>query len=217
MAPPTDIEEARVVICEIGQFLWQRSMVSANDGNVSVRVGDLVVCTPTGVSKGLMNPASLCVVALDGTLVDGAAPSTEVKMHLRVYNEADDIKAVVHAHPMFATMWAIVGQPIRAAMLPESVVTMPWIPLAPYATPSTSSVPDSIAPLVRDYRACLLEHHGALTWDADPMAAYLAMERLEYTAELTWRLSQAGAVRELPADEIRRICEVFGTEVPAGW
>ena len=217
MAPPTDIEEARVVICEIGQYLWQRSMVSANDGNVSIRVDDLVVCSPTGVSKGKMVPAALSVVTLDGTLLDGAAPSTEVKMHLRIYHEDDDIRSVVHAHPMFATMWAIIGQPIRAAMLPESVVTMPWVPLAPYATPSTQGVPDSVAPFVRGYRACLLEHHGALTWDKDPMAAYLAMERLEYTAELTWRLTQAGAVRELPIDEIKRICEVFGTKVPEGW
>ena len=214
MAPPTSVEEARVIICEIGRRLWQRGMVAANDGNVSIRVGDQVVCTPTGISKGFMDPFRLPVVALDGTVLDGTAPSTEIKMHLRVYREAADIRSVVHAHPMFATMWAIIGQPIRALALPESVVTMPCIPLAPYATPSTEGVPESVAPFIHSYKACLLEHHGALTWGGDPITAYETMERLEYTSELTWRLSQAGILRELPAEEIARICQIFGTTLP---
>ena len=214
MAQPTDLDVARQTICEIGRRLWTRGMVAANDGNVSIRVGDDIVCTPTGVSKGFMDPASLPIVTLDGQLRGGTAPSTEIKMHLRVYAQDDSVRAVIHAHPMFATMSAIVGQPIRALMLPESVVTMPFIPVAPYATPSTDGVADSIAALVLDYRACLLDHHGALTWGDDAMAAYYAMERLEYTAEIAWRLSQAGAVKELPPAEVAAICATFGVSLP---
>jgi len=212
MALPTDSDEiraARSLVCEIGRRLWARNMVAANDGNVSIRVGDEVVCTPTGVSKGFMDEATLPVVSLDGRQLEGDHASSEIKMHLRVYAEDDSVRAVVHAHPMFATMWAITGQPLRATMLPESVVTMPWIPIAKYGTPSTDAVPDSVAPFVRDYHACLLEHHGALTWSADPIAAYLAMERLEYTAQITWRLRQAGMIRELPPDELARLREIF--------
>jgi L-fuculose-phosphate aldolase len=204
-------DRARTEICEIGRSLWLRSMVAANDGNLSVRVGERVVCTPTGVSKGFLTPDALSVVALDGTVLSGErAPSSEIKMHLRVYELEPGVGAVVHSHPLYATMWAIRGEGLRCRMLPESVVTLPEVPLAPYATPSTSAVPDSITPLVRGHRACLLEQHGALSWGPDLMAAYLTMERLEYTAELVWRLRAASAERDLPEAEIARIEQLFG-------
>jgi L-fuculose-phosphate aldolase len=208
------LDRARRDICEIGRSLWQRSMVAANDGNISVRVGDAVVCTPTGVSKGFLTPETLTVLGLDGTFISGdRPPSSEVKMHLRVYELDRAVGAVVHAHPVFATMWAIKGEGLRCRMLPETIVTMPDVPLAPYATPSTAQVPDSIGPLVSGHKACLLEQHGALTWGADLMQAYLTMERLEYTAELMWRLRAAGAERELDEASIDRIHELF--TVPA--
>ena len=131
-------------------------------------------------------------------------------MHLRVYELDDTARAVVHAHPLYATMAAVQGRELECRMLPETIVTMPRVPLAPYATPSTTAVPDSIAPFVADYRACLLENHGALTWGPDLMSTYLAMERLEYTAELLWRLDGAGGGRDLPDAEIVRIRDLFG-------
>ncbi|MBU4411290.1 MAG: class II aldolase/adducin family protein, partial [Actinobacteria bacterium] len=91
--------------------MWQRSQVAANDGNISVRVGDQVVCTPTGVSKGFLRPEWLAVVDLDGAQIAGERPpSSELKMHLRVYELDSNVTAVVHAHPMYATMMAIQGR-----------------------------------------------------------------------------------------------------------
>jgi L-fuculose-phosphate aldolase len=202
------VRAAAGTICDIGRSLWQRSYVAANDGNLSIRVGDQVVCTPTGVSKGFLTPDRLSVVGLDGTVVTGS-PSSEIKMHLAVYQLDPTVGGIVHAHPLFATMWAIVGEPLICRMLPEAVVALPEVPLAPYATPSTTGVPDSVAPFVADYRACLLEHHGALTWDKDLLTAYLTMERLEYTAELLWRLREADRGRDLPDAEIARIKALF--------
>ena len=156
------------------------------------------------------------MLGLDGTVIAGdKAPSSEVKMHLRVYELDAAVGAVVHAHPTYATMWAIMGEGLRCRMLPETIVTMPDVPLAAYATPSTTAVPDSITALVPGHNACLLEHHGALTWGADLMAAYLNMERLEYTAELMWRLRESGGGRDLDGAEITRIRSIFGVSLPA--
>lgn len=100
---------------------------------------------------------------------------------------------------------------MTALMLPESVMAMPSVPLAPYATPSTEALPDSIEPLLADHSCCLLpEQHGALTWGSDLISAYLQMERLEYTAALTHLLRQTGGLRELPAAEVARIRQVCG-------
>lgn len=205
--------DPRDQICEIGRNLWRREMVAANDGNISVLLEDgTVLATPTGVSKGYLVPEELARLSLDGTVLsDGPKPSSEIKMHLRVYAEDPAVRAVVHAHPTFSTAFAIMGESLSRAMMPETAVTMPTVPVAPYATPSTDAVPDSIAPLIRSHTACLLENHGALTWGPDLMTAYLAMERLEHTSRLTFILRLVDGERDLAPDEVRRLQELFGT------
>ncbi|MCV2393052.1 class II aldolase/adducin family protein [Actinotalea sp. M2MS4P-6] len=207
--------QLREQVVRLGRAMWERGLVSANDGNVSVRLPDgNVLCTPTGVSKGFMTPEMLPVVALDGTPLRGELrPSSEVLMHLRAYLEDPAVGAVVHAHPLHATAFAIKGEPLTGLMMPESVVAMPEVPLAPYATPSTSQVPDSIAPFVRSHTGCLLEHHGALTWGPDLMTAYLAMERLEYTARITVLARQIDGERQLSPERVAEVRRRFG--IPA--
>mgnify|MGYP001117501208 FL=1 len=216
MADDRDEAGLRAEVCQIGRALWQRGMVAANDGNISARLPDgTILCTPTGVSKGFLTPEMLTVVGLDGAVVRGSRrPSTEVRMHLRVYAEDPAVGAVVHAHPVHATAFAIKGEPLVGLMMPESVVAMPEVPLAPYATPSTHEVPDSVAPFVRTHTACLLEHHGALTWGPDLMTAYLAMERLEYTAQLTTIVRAIGGERGLSTDRIAEVRRIFGIAAP---
>ncbi|MHB1289056.1 class II aldolase/adducin family protein [Georgenia sp.] len=217
-APVADEAALRRQICEIGRAMWQRGMVSANDGNISARLpGGRVLCTPTGVSKGFMTEASLPVVMLDGQVVQagagGLAPSSEIRMHLRAYQVSASVGAVVHAHPPFATAFAIKGEALVGRMMPESVVAMPEVPLAPYATPSTDEVPDSIEPFITTHTGCLLEHHGALTWAGDLVTAYLAMERLEYSAHMSYLTRQIGGERQLSDERIAALRERFGIDV----
>ncbi len=216
MADDRDETALRAQVCEIGRALWQRGMVAANDGNISARLPDgTVLCTPTGVSKGFLSPDMLTVVGPDGAVVRGTRrPSTEVLMHLRIYAEDPAVGAVVHAHPVHATAFAIKGEPLVGLMMPESVVAMPEVPLAHYATPSTHQVPDSVAPFVGTHTACLLEHHGALTWGPDLMTAYLAMERLEYTAQLTTIVRAIGGERLLSGERIAEVRRIFGIAAP---
>ncbi|WP_130864730.1 class II aldolase/adducin family protein [Acidipropionibacterium timonense] len=208
-----DEQVLRAQICEFGRNLWTKNMVAANDGNISVRLNDdRILCTPTGVSKGYMRPEKLAELDLDGNLVNGCTvkPSSEVKMHLRVYVEDPSVKAVVHAHPLYATLFATRGMGLRNTMLPETIVGLGDVPLAPYATPSTHEVPDSIAPFIAGHMACLLENHGALTWGKDLMSAYLAMERLESSAHQMWALELVGGGNDLPSEEVFKLRALFG-------
>ena len=173
-------EEAAALICEIGRRMYQRAYVAANDGNISCRVGeDSVWITPSGVSKGYMTEDMLLRVDLEGHVLEGSRkPSSEMKMHLRVYLENPAVRAVVHAHPLAATSFAIARVPLDTAVLTE----------AEYATPGTQGVPDSVAPFCRDYNAVLLANHGALTWGLDVLEAYYRMETLECYAAILMNL-----------------------------
>lgn len=177
--------EARNLICEIGRRIYERDMVAANDGNITVKIAeDQILATPTGVSKGYMKPEMLSVLDLKGNVLKPGTipPSSEVKMHLRVFNENPAVGACVHAHPVNATCYAISGEWMDDAIFAESAVQLGVVPVAPFAIPGTQAVPESVAPFARDYNCCLLSFHGALTWGSDLMQAYYRMEALEHLA-----------------------------------
>lgn len=211
-------EESKIkqMICEIGRRTFERGYVAANDGNISVRTSDdIIFCTPTGVSKGYLTPDMIVKMDLNGNVLsDNAKPSSEVKMHLRVYKENPTVRAVVHAHPVVATSYAIAGIPLDQALCPEAVVTLGNVPVAPYATPGTQEVPDSIAPYCLDYNAVLLANHGALTWGTNLIEAYYRMESLEHFAMMTMYtgriLNQANELNCTQVSDLIKIRENMG-------
>ena len=140
--------DIKIEMCEIGKRVYNRGMVAANDGNFSVKLSDNeFLCTPTGVSKGFMTPEYICKVDAEGNVIEaneGFKPSSEIKMHMRVYKEREDVKAVVHAHPMYATTFAVCGLPLTEPIMPEAVLSLGTVPLAKYGTPSKMCIRDRI-------------------------------------------------------------------------
>lgn len=210
--------EAKKLICDIGKRIYNKNFVAANDGNISVRVGpNTIWTTPTGVSKGYMTPDMMVKMDLSGRVLAGnRKPSSEVKMHLRVYNENPAANAVVHAHPPVATSFAIAGISLEKPINPESVVLLGTVPVAPYATPGTEEVPESIAPFCKDYNALLLANHGALTWGRDLIEAYFRMESLEhYALMLMYSTNVINKANELNCTQISDLLQIrknFGIE-----
>lgn len=208
--------EAKKLICEIGVRMYNRNFVAANDGNISVKVSNNSIwCTPTGVSKGFMTPDMLVKMDLNGNVLAGKyKPSSEVKMHLRVYKENPEVNAVVHAHPPVATSFAIAGINLDKAVLPEAVVLLGNVPVAPYATPGSQEVPDSIAPYCKGYNAVLLANHGALTWGSNLIEAYHRMESLEHYATILMYtgkiINQSNELSCNQVDELLKIRDKLG-------
>lgn len=203
--------EAKKAIIEIGKRMYFKGFVASNDGNISVKVGpNAVWATPTGVSKGYMTPDMLVKLDLNGKVILGRSkPSSEIKMHLRVYSENPEVMAVTHAHPPAATSFAIAGLQLDRAILPEAVVNLGAVPIAPYATPSTQEVPDSIAQYCRSHNAVLLANHGALTWGRDAFEAYYRLESLEYYAMvMMYTRSIIGKANELSCNQVSKLIEL---------
>lgn len=207
------IERAKQAIVEIGRYCWQKGWVAANDGNISLRISENeILCTPTGVSKGMMHVDQICMVDSSGTLLNDAlaAPSSEIKMHLRVMQIRPDINSVVHAHPPFATAHAVAGIPFTECVLPEIVIGLGSIPIAPYGTPSTNEIPDRLEPLIANHDAWLLENHGALTAGADLYQAYFRMESLELYAQMMSIARGLGRVNTLNDSQVDALVKLRG-------
>ena len=205
-----DDAAARALILEVGRRLYEKDFVASNDGNISVLVSpDALWTTPTGVSKGHMAEEMLVKTDLQGRVLEGTSrPSSELKMHLRLYRENPAVRAAVHAHPPAATSFAIAGIPLDRPILPEAIVQLGAVPVAPYAQPGTQEVPDSIAPYCKAYNAVLLANHGALTWGTDVMQAYYRMESLEYYAKVSLYAGFIlGRANELSGEQIGRLVE----------
>lgn len=204
--------EIKQEMCEIGRRVYNRGMVAANDGNFSVKLSeDEYLCTPTGVSKGFMTPEYICKVNAKGEVLEaneGFRPSSEVKMHMRIYQERPDVNAVVHAHPMYATTFAIAGEALMDPIMPEAVIFLGGVPLAKYGTPSTMEIPDSIQEFLQDYDAVLLENHGALTYSDTLMNAYHRMESVEFYARLMYQARMLGGSKIIPPNKVEELNEI---------
>jgi L-fuculose-phosphate aldolase len=204
--------EQKSLIVEIGERLWARGFVAANDGNISVRINPSeILVTPTGVSKGFMIPEMILKLNLNGEPITKHPvykPSSETKMHLEIYQQREDIQAVVHAHPPYATGFSVSGTAPNACVLPEAVLTLGAVPVADYGTPSTREIPASIRSFVEQTDAILLANHGALTMGENLLTAFHRMETLEHVSQITFLAMQIGRVNVIPQDEIDKLMEV---------
>lgn len=211
--------ELRKDICEIGRRVWQRGYVAYNDGNISIRLNkDHVLATPTGVSKGFLSPDMLVVVDMEGRQIDGHLKvSSEVLMHLAMYRERCDIAAVVHAHPVYCTGFAVAGEGLDRPTLPEFVVALGDVPLAPYAPPSTPLLGESVKPYVKDHDVFLLANHGALSIGQDVYQAYHRMETLEQSAQISFiarMLGRENVIAPSEMDHLQNMRQTMGLTYP---
>ena len=202
--------EIKKEICDIGKRIYDHGFVAANDGNISVKVGpNEYYCTPTGVSKGYMTPDMIIRIDGDGNKIDGRLnPSSEIKMHMRVYKERPDVNAVVHAHPPVATAFTVAGVELDQYILPEAILTIGNVPTCDYGMPSTMEIPDSLEPYIQNHDAFLLQNHGALTVGCNLTKALFVMEEVEFNAKICKNAMELGAVHEIPNDQLKKLMEL---------
>ena len=202
--------EIKKEICEVGLKLWQKGFVAANDGNISVKISDNeYYCTPTGVSKASLTPDMIIKVDENGKKIEGKLnPSSEIKMHMRVYQKRPDVTAVVHAHPPVATAFTVADIDLDQYILPEAVLTIGNVPTCDYGTPSTMEIPDSLDPYLQQHDAFLLRNHGALTVGCSLNKAFFVMEEVEFNAVICKHAMDLGAVHEISNDQLKKLMDL---------
>lgn len=178
-------EAEKKQLADICHLLYQRNLVTATDGNVSMRVEkDRILLTPSGKNKGFVTGEEILVLDLSGKVVEGTGrASKEYPMHRVIYERREEIGAVVHTHPVYATAFALAGRNIPENYLIETRMMLGKVALAGYAAPGTAGMAEIIAPFLAEYNAVLLQNHGALTLGKDLMDAFNKMEVLESIAK----------------------------------
>ena len=203
-------EQIKQEICEVGHRLYAHGFVAANDGNISVKLNDNeFYCTPTGVSKGSLTPEMIIKIDAEGNKLEGTLnPSSEIKMHLRVFRERPDVNAVVHAHPPVATAFTVAGIPLDRYILPEAVLTIGDVPTCDYATPSTMEIPDSLMPYIQEHDAFMLKNHGALTVGNTLARAFFTMEEVEFNAKIMKYAMELGRIQEISEEKMYELMDL---------
>lgn len=204
-----DEQTARREIVRVGRLMYDRSYVVSSDGNVSVRLDDgRIVATPTMTSKGRMTEDALAITDMDGVPLTDRRASSELAMHLLIYRERPEVRAVCHAHPPHGTAFAVAGLAIDQPILSEVILTLGCVPLAAYGTPSTDELTEAMRPLVKRHNALLMANHGAVAYGADLWQAFDRLETLEHTARIAILARLLGGGQNLPADAIEKLIDV---------
>jgi L-fuculose-phosphate aldolase len=199
-------------IIRVTRILADQGLIRSSDGNVSVRwKPNRFLITPSGVYKMEMTPRDILLVDETGRVLagrPGLSPSSEVRMHLEAYRLRPEVRAVIHAHPPYATAVTIAGLPFPMDIIPEALIALGSVPVAPYAHPGSPELAASVRPFLPESDSILLSHHGSLNVGRDLTQALIALERVEHTARSFFIATALGGVEPIPAEKISELAEI---------
>ena len=200
------LDKARRQVARIGRLMHAAGLTAASDGNISIRLEDRLLITPSGAHKGLLKSGDILVCDLRGRVIHGAGrPSTELRMHLLAYRLRPEAAAVIHAHPPLLTALTVAGLAPDARLLPEIVVLLGEIPVVPYARPGSPRALRLLAPRLEKFPAVALERHGALAVGRDAAEALGRLEHLEHLAKVTLAAGLVGQPRPLGPRQLAQL------------
>ena len=208
--PSAPLPKLRAELVAVSRRLHQYGWVANHDGNVSVKLtGNRLLITPTAVSKGEVDDGMLLIVDLQGKVLEGRRkPFSELELHLAIYRARPEAEAVIHAHPVAATAWGLVGQELSPIAIPEVVVSLgDKIPTLPRALPKDEAALKRLEQAAKLYDAMLLSGNGALCWGLNLQMALLRMELVEHLAKILALARSLGPVPPLSAAELARLLD----------
>lgn len=186
-------------MCRVAHWLWHRGLTGSLEGNLSCRLTDQTfLCTPSMLHKGMLNPDDLVVVDAHGNAIGPGKPTSELKLHLQMYRLRPDAKAIVHAHPQWATAMALNHETIPDDYLPEAACLLGSVCLLPFVMPGTILDDEQLRPIAQEHKSFLMANHGALVLANDLVEGFSRMETLERIAAVVSVARLTGQPRSLP-------------------
>jgi len=197
--------QLKKAIVKVARRLAAKGILTSTDGNISARLDDGgTLITPSGSCKGELEPEQLVRLFRDGSPRAGK-PSSEIALHRMIYEHRPDVRAIVHAHPPYATAYAVAGIALDQPILSEAILTLGRVPVASYAMPTAEELARSVEPLVMHHDAVLLRFNGAVCFAKDIEQAGYLMETLEHVARIDYIRRALGSNELIPESEVARL------------
>lgn len=207
-----EAQRLKAEIIDVGHRSWLRSYNDGNGGNISCRLGEYFLCTPTGVSKGFMKPEMICLVDGQGNQLAGNGTwkrTSEILTHMGIYRAVPHAQAVFHAHPIYATAFAMAGVEPPQCLIPEVEVFVGTIPVAPYKTPGSSEMSEIIGSLAPKHQSIMMGNHGLICWGSGVEDAFFKMEITDSYCRTLVVASQIPTKRTtIPPNEMQKLLEM---------
>jgi L-fuculose-phosphate aldolase len=212
-----EADALRAEIIAVGRKLWERKYVDGAGGNISARLNsEYILCTPTMLSKGDLQPADICLTDLDGNILAGDRLRTsELLLHLEIYRSNPRARAVVHCHPPHATAFALTGSAPPNGYLSEFEFFIGPVAVAPYETPGTPAFAETIRPFLPHHNTILLANHGVVCWSDTVTHAEWLAEILETYCTMYLIAQQVG--RPLQPIPEAKMQELLAAKRRLGW
>jgi L-fuculose-phosphate aldolase len=197
-------------IALVGKRLYERRLNGGYGGNISVRDGDVIYITPTGVPKDILEYSEILVMDFKGNIIEGEGkPSSEMLFHIILYKERPDVNAIIHAHPPLATGFAIARHPITEAVHEEAAIILGKVPVIPYEITSSKELAKSVGEAFKNANAVLLANHGAITAGDTLEKAFRRMEELENLCEMLLVADALGGAKKIPLKKLFKLFEIM--------
>jgi len=184
--------ERREAMCKWGRSMFERGLTSGSSGNLSARLADGYLLTPTNSCLGFLDPARLAKLDGAGNHISGDKPTKEIPLHLTYYEARPSAQAIVHLHSTYATALScrsdIDPRNVLTPVTPYVVMRVGRVPLLPYSTPGSDGVREPLLRAASNHAAILLANHGPVVTGASLEAAVFAAEELEEAARLAFLL-----------------------------
>lgn len=199
-----DKDFSKESIVKVGKYLYDKDLTSGTSGNISVRCGDNFLITASGTALGFLEKKQIIEIDVNGYPVkNGEKPSSEKFLHLEIYKMRPDINAIIHVHPVMATVFATAHEPLNKANLAENMLYFGEIPLAEYAMPSSDDLVFNTAKYFKNHDAVLMANHGIIVGDKTIEHAFYKVETAENWAKLTLMSKLYGKEKLLRGKDIK--------------
>ncbi len=211
------VRQTKTDMIQVGKRLADKGLLVAKGGNYSVRIGEnRILLTASGFDKSAINETQISMIDLEGNVLEGLKPALDIRMHLEIYRNMPEIRAVVHSHPPIATGFAMSTYHVEDFMMPEAILDIGGIETTEFAVPTTIEVPQCVGACIRKnpkVRAIVLRGHGVLGLsDKDVLDACYKIEYLEAVCDAVLTTKILGETYQLNDGELTKVNRVLNGE-----
>ena len=190
-------------IIEFGKQLYAKDLTFATSGNISIKTDEGILITASGTALGNLTSDDISLIDFDGNLISGKKPSCEKQLHVEIYKQRPDVKAIIHTHPVNLTTFAVCHQPLNEPIMSENILYFEDIPVAEYAMPSSTELVEKTIQHLNNRDVVMMANHGAIAIADSLLSAFYKMETAEYYAKVTLNTRILGKPKNLSDKDVQ--------------